>query len=425
MELMLEVISRQKFSGDFPVSHVFGNVGGYIGRSRECEWVIPDKTKRMSRKHALISCDGSHFYIEDVSANGIFSPDEEKIGKTGRHRLEHGESFTLADYTIQARLLHDPKTYVTGKAGGGDIIPDDAFLDLDPLVAMEQQEYHEAKERLGYNELLSDTVNPLNSVSDHSDPVLDAMLPITAVVDTAATRNVENINLNVPDVAIASATGNMNLKGEDDHKDNMREVMPSTEIDIFFKALGFAQPPESPKERVRILQSAAQLLVASIDGILQSLQNRAESKNELRLSVTTMRLAGNNPLKLSPNPQAAIEQMLISPQSGMLPAVKAMYAAFEDIHSHHMGILAGARAAVNACLEKISPQNVVNRLDINGPVRIGRTARLWKTFIRMHYDASQDHEGFAEIFLRDFARAYEMQVHTLNPMPQRYSKGNN
>ena len=67
MELMLEIISRQKFSlHQSNVQHVFREVGGYIGRDKECEWVLLDKTKQISRRHALVSFEHAAFFIEDL-----------------------------------------------------------------------------------------------------------------------------------------------------------------------------------------------------------------------------------------------------------------------------------------------------------------------------------------------------------------------
>ncbi|MCL1985689.1 MAG: type VI secretion system-associated FHA domain protein TagH, partial [Betaproteobacteria bacterium] len=104
---------------------------------------------------------------------------------------------------------------------------------------------------------------------------------------------------------------------------------------------------------------------------------------------------------------------------GILPPVQSVHAAFADLHSHHMGLLAGARAAVRASLEKLSPQAVEARLDINGPVRMNRTANLWRTFTRMYQSLHDDHDGFAALFLQDFARAYQVQGRTLNPRIER------
>ena len=64
-----------------------------------------------------------------------------------------------------------------------------------------------------------------------------------------------------------------------------------------------------------------------------------------------------------------------------------------------------------------------NRLDINGPVRLGRATRLWQTFIRMHRALRDDHEGMEALLLQDFARAYEMQGRTLNPLGARPKQG--
>lgn len=64
---------------------------------------------------------------------------------------------------------------------------------------------------------------------------------------------------------------------------------------------------------------AAELLLASIDGMLQALRNRADSKNDLRLPVTTMTLAGNNPLKFSPTAKAALEYLLAPRAGGFCP----------------------------------------------------------------------------------------------------------
>lgn len=406
MELMFEIISRQKFSaGATPTSHVFSVAGGYIGRGDECEWVLPDRARRLSRKHALVSCDGTSFYLEDLSTNGIcMHPGKERLSAGARCKIEHGASFTLGEYTIQARLLHNPDTYISPDLSEArELIPDDAFLDLDPLVAMEQQEEFEARRRLGmYDDLLGESQAKAPPQADHSETRLDAMPAITVIPETWVEQEKEPIPAPLPPPVPEAPS----------------EALPETSE--FFRILGFDTVPETQSERERVLKQAAHVLLAAVDGMLQSLQNRADSKNELRLPITTMRLAGSNPLKFSPTALAALEYLLAAPQEGMLPGPNAMLTAFDDLHSHHLGLLAGARAAVRACLEKISPQCVEARLDANGPVRFNRTARLWNTYGKMHRSLQEDQGGFAAFFLQDFARAYEVQVRTLHPVPNRY-----
>jgi type VI secretion system protein ImpI len=202
------------------------------------------------------------------------------------------------------------------------------------------------------------------------------------------------------------------------------ETVVVPETDIFFHILGYTASPDTPEERERILRTAAELLLAAVEGVTQAMQNRAECKNDLRLSMTTTGLQlSNNPLKFSPTAQAALTTLLSPPQKGVMEPVASMKAAFRDNHSHHMGLLAGARAAVGAALQKVAPEAVEAKLDANGPVRFGRIRRLWHTFIQMHYTQQHDHEGFEALFLQDFARAYEMQCRTLNPVAYRRQKG--
>ncbi len=431
MDIVLEIVSRHKYSATFPTMHVFGEAGGYIGRSGECEWELPDRLKQISRKHALISFDGGDFYIEDVSSNGVFlGLGNELIGKGRRHKVEHGESFIIGSYTIMAKLLHNPRVYASSASiAAGDISAFSKPLSSNPLTAMDQEEERIARERLGdFDDLFGGRKLHQSLLSaDHSDPRNSPLMSVVAVPenpkelipeDWDADPEEEKSGPNsspVPRVAKAAAASQPVRKVE-------FVAVPETEA--FFKNLGFAEAPAAAEERARILEVAAKLLVEAVTGMTLALQNRNDCKNELRLSVTTTGLGvSNNPLKFSPTAEAALATLLGPPQKGVLPSVESMHEGFENLHSHHMGLMAGARAAVRASLERISPQAVEARLDADGPVRLSRMSRLWHAFIRAHHALLHDHEGFAALFLQDFARAYEVQVRTLNPSPLRDNKG--
>ena len=185
MELMLEIISRQKFSlQQSDVQHVFREVGGYIGRDKQCEWVLLDKTKQISRKHALISFEQSAFFIEDLSTNGIFNAlGKERLGKGKKYRVEHGNTYVIGEYSIQARLLHEPESCLSEQSiESGEIIPAGDFLADDPLLALEQQDELNARERLGlYNDLLGATPEKKTLQADHTEARLGVMPQITLV----------------------------------------------------------------------------------------------------------------------------------------------------------------------------------------------------------------------------------------------------
>ncbi|UQZ90373.1 hypothetical protein C4J81_14630 [Deltaproteobacteria bacterium Smac51] len=187
MELMLEIISRHKFLAEIKPTCVFSEVGGYIGRSEESDWVLPDRGRRVSRKHVLITCDSRDFYLEDLSSNGVlWTLTQELVGKNGRHKISHGDSYQIGDYVLQARLLMSPETYTPPQMDATEnIIPDDAFIDLDPLKALDQEDEHSAKQRLGfYDTLLGEKPQPPEtSLGDHNEARLDALGPIRARPD--------------------------------------------------------------------------------------------------------------------------------------------------------------------------------------------------------------------------------------------------
>ena len=437
MRIMLEIVSRQKHSASFPISHIFGEAGGYIGRSEECEWAITDRAKKISRKHALVTFEAGSFYIEDLSSNGIrLSHKQEPVGKGSPHKIEHAEVFTIGVYSIMARLLHDPASY----AGSATEEQKDLLSlvqrppSLDPIIAMDEEEELIARRRLDeFGDLLRVRPAAPPPPSDHSDPRICTMQPVVAIHrDTAFIPDDWDSEPDEPDQSKSAEPSGQPLPPAPPEPTPQPEPAPQQEpekvavpeTDIFFKALGLAEPPESSEERERLLVLTAELLRSAVEGMTKALQNRAECKNELRLPITTTSLAvKNNPFKFSPTPEAALATMLEPPQKGVLTAPLAMREGFKDLHSHHMGLMAGTRAVVRAALDKVSPQAVEARLDINGPIRLRRTIRLWQTYIRLHQAFQEDQDSYAGIFLHDFARAYEMQGRTLNPSNDRIAQG--
>lgn len=419
MELMLEIISRQKFSLGSGAQHVFREVGGYIGRDDDCEWVLPDKTKQISRKHALISVEQSSFVIEDLSTNGIFNAlGRERLAKNQKYKIEHGATYLFGEYSIQARLLNQPDSCLSvSEAGIDDLIPNGDALADDPLIALEQQDELNARRRLGmFNDLMGATAGKTAFQPNHTEAPLGAM-PTVTVVPENWNEDVEEAREepapSVPETPADEVINRVPPSTADMGEEAAGSSGSAPEVEAFFKALGFDAVPESAEERERVMVRTADLLLASVEGMLQALRNRADSKNDLRLPVTTMTLASNNPLKFSPTARAALEYLIGPSGGGMLSPVQAMLNGFDDLHGHNLGLIAGARAAVQAALARVSPENVEAKLDAAGAVRFNRTARLWNTYVRMHAGLREDSNGFAAFFLDDFARAYELQVRTL------------
>ena len=104
MTLTLRIINN-----DFPdlgVSPelVLDNRGANIGRALTCEWVLPDETGLISRKHCEVQFrDNAYFMVDFGSTNGTFvGASEQRI--EGAHKIVPGDRFRIGPYVIEARL---------------------------------------------------------------------------------------------------------------------------------------------------------------------------------------------------------------------------------------------------------------------------------------------------------------------------------
>jgi type VI secretion system FHA domain protein len=107
--LILEVISPQASASGSGARQTFGPAGGTIGRDAGNSWVLPHP--KVSGRHAVITCVGGVFYVEDVSRNGVCL-------NSSRTRLPRGEPQPLSSGD---RLLIDPYEIRISVEGGDDV----------------------------------------------------------------------------------------------------------------------------------------------------------------------------------------------------------------------------------------------------------------------------------------------------------------
>lgn len=105
MALRLRIISdHRRHLGDRSTK-VFGPAGGTIGRSADNDWVLPDPQRYVSAHHARVRCQNGHYYLEDLSTNGVYVNDEpQPIGKRRTYRLRHGDVLRFGEYQIVVTL---------------------------------------------------------------------------------------------------------------------------------------------------------------------------------------------------------------------------------------------------------------------------------------------------------------------------------
>lgn len=388
MELVFEIVSAQQFVPGLLTSKTFKQTGGSIGRAEDCDWVIPDQRRHLSNRHALVSHHDGNFYLTDTSSNGIRLKDSgAHLRKGEAQRIEHGEVYCLGDFEIRARLLRAPDLYIDqiGRPTvAGSIIPDDAFLDLDPLHAIDRYE-NAGSGSLG-DDLDLVTARPIQpQVLDHTRIDMEC-LPLPELVPAPVAQEA------------ASPL-----------------YIPPRQSEEFWRhfaeELGIEWDHPAQDECEALALNAARLLRQCIAGLQQSLQTRSELKNELRLAQTSVQGRSSNPIKHGADSGEALQALLRPRKTGQLSAEQTLMRAFWDLQAHQVAMLSASRAAVRGALEHFAPEQLSLRFERDGQLtRLSGAAGRWRAYVRYHHALCQDEEWSERLLSRDFAQAYEEQV---------------
>src|SRR5437763_15146010 len=92
--LKLRIVSDQGRSLAERSSATFSAQDGTIGGSADNDWVLPDPLRYVSAHHARVQFREGHFYLQDVSTNGVYVNDAMEPIATrgpGGYRLADGD----------------------------------------------------------------------------------------------------------------------------------------------------------------------------------------------------------------------------------------------------------------------------------------------------------------------------------------------
>ncbi|WP_010099245.1 type VI secretion system-associated FHA domain protein TagH, partial [Burkholderia ubonensis] len=190
---------------------------------------------------------------------------------------------------------------------------------------------------------------------------------------------------------------------------------PDALLRAFFESAGIdaADPHRWSAEQLYI---AGQLLALFANGTVELLSSRSILKREVKAHMTMLLDRENNPLKLLPDGGAVLRQMFGLPLPGFMSPQSAVSDAFQDLHAHQIGMVAGMRAALMDLLTRFSPQRLRERDDTPPPwyekhLPVLYKARMWDRYAATHRDtvfAIED--DFASVFGKAFLAAYDAEV---------------
>ena len=135
--------------------------------------------------------------------------------------------------------------------------------------------------------------------------------------------------------------------------------------------------------------------------------------------MTRMQAAENNPLKFSPNVEAALHTLLVERNRGYLPTTRAFEEALSDIRNHQIAVLQGIRTAFNSMLEHFDPERLSEEFDNKAKSgsalrKLGAKWRFQDAYAEEYASLTRDaDESFRKLFGEYFAQAYEEQMERL------------
>jgi FHA domain-containing protein len=170
------------------------------------------------------------------------------------------------------------------------------------------------------------------------------------------------------------------------------------------------------------MQLIGELLRESTRGAVELLRARAALKQEVRAEMTMIVTQGNNPLKFSPNVEAALNHLLGPKAPGFMAPARAMRDAFDDLRAHEIGVMAGMRAALDGVLARFDPQALDSAITKRGALASllpgSRKAQLWEQFQQLYTQLSREAaDDFHTLFGKAFLKAYEAQLLALDAEP--------
>lgn len=194
----------------------------------------------------------------------------------------------------------------------------------------------------------------------------------------------------------------------------LRQSTPSGSSELYERFLegagirdkSFIKAEEIPE----LMHTIGRVFREMIHGIMTILRGRSESKSQLRLLVTMLGGANNNPLKFMPTVDDALRLLLVSKQPGYMDAYNAVCEGFRDIMNHDLAMKAGVQAALIEALKRFDPEEF-EKLYQEGIV-MQRKTKCWNAYAQSYRRIFED---VLENFLgQSFIQTYEEQMSKLS-----------
>ena len=405
MALRLRIVSDQRRSLADRSSATFTVEGGTIGRSADNDWVLPDPLRYVSAHHARVQFREGHFYLQDVSTNGVYVNDEmEPLAKRGSsgHRVTNGDVIRMGEYQIVAAVetqqapseapavptsIHTLRTF--GRPPEQDI---GAPLDLQALIVPASE---------------TGPVLPVNAYGQAIE-----YIPSRAPENGAARAQAPEANgadlktLGERMARLAEAVGREPKNGAG----AMALGDVHTGLDAFCRGAGVS-PERLPAEaQGRLLHLAGRLFREALVGFKDLERTRADTRNRYRIEMQPPDEDDPRPSLANTMVEDLLVQLLERHESRSLDSVQWLREMVSEAKTHESAAAQATRAAFVEFLDRLDPAELEARFERaarRGKTRSADKAQYWElftTFYRNLIEMPADH--LPHTFVEAFAAAY-------------------
>jgi type VI secretion system FHA domain protein len=414
--LGIRVVSLSGVALAAPQLAVFDEGGGDIGRSSACNLVLVDPERLISRHQALIVYQNGRHFIRQIGTNVDVELDGVALPLEVDCPIEPGAHIRIGPYVLRAE--NPPGTASPAPEAAHPAPSVEGYSDDDLLAAFSifRKQRKQPTRRSVFDDLLHDPVE----VGPDAIPPASATPSPPSTPAASSGPVFSDAGEQELDLVVGDPTGFIERRAAQ-RPSNGRQSKNLTAVELLsalYGGLGLPMPAPADQtlSEVRLIGA---LLRTSVEGLLALLTARTIAKRELGASATLPKPRENNPLKFSPDSEAALAHLLGPAQRGFVGPQEAVAEAFDDMTAHEVAVLAGMRASLNEVLARFDPASLEQRLAPKGRwenlLPGSRESKLWVQFSERYADIVREIEGdFDSLSARAFREAYEAQLDKLS-----------
>jgi type VI secretion system FHA domain protein len=420
MTLRLRVVSDQRRSLADRSTAVFSVEGGTIGRSADNDWVLPDPMRYVSAHHARVQFREGHFYLQDVSTNGVYvNDDTEPLAKRGSsgYRLLNGDVLRIGEYHIVAALEAQRQAAASEEDPVAAAVP----TSIHALRTLGHSPEPDLGAALNLDELLipDPKREPELPVNAYGQAIEFAL--VSAPTDTARAPGSEPA---AP--AEAAAVPETEAQAHSERMARLAEVMAARDLrngsatfaladvrsglDAFCIGAGIATERLPADAQTRLLHLAGRLFREALVGMKDLERTRDNTRNRYRIETPARDRDDPRPSLADSMVEDLLVSLLVQHEGRRLDSVQWLRDTVDEAKQHENATAHATRAAFVEFIERLDPTELegrFGRVTTRGKAKTPDKAQYWDLFVSFYRNLVEmpaDH--LPHIFVETFSSAY-------------------